>query len=146
MKNDVIRDAYSNYSPSYRKIRSPLLQNPRNELFRNASLDIIDFRRPRFNINRKIAKSSYIKQRFKKNYNLMNNMLLYKDIYDDFNFQKAPSFNQNISEIHQMINGKKHKNIKYLDNLFFNSKFSHENLEIQNTSQANKIKYRRKIH
>ena len=143
MKSSVKRDAHSNYYPAYRKIRSPLLQNPRREIFRNASLDIIDFHRPRFNIDRKISKSSYIKQRLGKNSNLINKMLLYKNIYNDFSFQKAPSFNKNISEIHQMINGKKRKKIKYLDNLFFNSKFPNENLDDIYLIRKNNILFQR---
>ena len=113
----------------YRKVKSPLLQNPKYELHRNASQDFIEVNRPRFNIDRKIAKSSYIKQRMENYSHLMNNMLSFKNIYNDFSFKKAPSFNENISEIHQIINGKRHKKIKYLDNLFFNSMFSNEYLD-----------------
>ena len=140
MKSNAIRNVFQEHishnksknnesSSIYRKIKSPLVKSPKKELFRNASLDVMDFRRPRFDIDRKIAKSSYIKQRLGNYSNLMNNMLSYKNIYNDFSFQKAPSFNENISEIHQMINGKRHKKIKYLDNLFFNSKFSNEYLD-----------------
>ena len=113
----------------YRKVKSPLLQNQKYELHRNASQDFIEVNRPRFNIDRKIAKSSYIKQRMENYSHLMNNMLTFKNIYNDFSFQKAPSFNENISEIHEIINGKRHKKIKYLDNLFFNSVFSNEYLD-----------------
>ena len=140
MKSNAIRNVFQEHishnksknnesSSIYRKIKSPLIKSPKKELFRNASLDVMDFHRPRFDIDRKIAKSSYIKQRLGNYSNLMNNMLSYKNIYNDFSFQKAPSFNENISEIHQMINGKRHKKIKYLDNLFFNSKFSNEYLD-----------------
>ena len=140
MKSKAIRNVFQEHishnksknnesSSIYRKIKSPLVKSPKRELLRNASLDVIDFRRQRFDIDRKIAKSSYIKQRLGNYSNLMNNMLSYKNIYNDFSFQKAPSFNENISEIHQMINGKRHKKIKYLDNLFFNSKFSNEYLD-----------------
>ena len=144
MKNNIIRNiipnsiSYNNNSNinqnqqqfyMYRKIKSPIIKNPKNELFRNASLDCNEMHRPRFNSNRKIAKSSYIKQRMENYSHLMNNMLSYKNIYNNFNFPKVPSFNKNISEIHQIINGKRHKKIKYLDNLFFNSMFSNEYLD-----------------
>ena len=143
MKSSLIRNVYSNplslnnsninknhqSSSGYRKINSPLLKNSNKELFRNASQDFIEINRPKFNIDRKIAKSSYIKQRIGSYSRLMNNMLSYKNIYNDFSFQKAPSFNENISEIHQMINGKRHKKVKYLDSLFFNSMFSNEYLD-----------------
>ena len=140
MRSNPIRNVFQDHishaklknnesSAMYRKIGSQHLKSPERELFRNASLDVIDFRRPRYKIDRKIAKSSYIKQRLGNYSNLMNNILSYKNIYNDFSFKKAPSFNENISEIHQMINGKRHKKIKYLDNLFFNSKFSNEYLD-----------------
>ena len=143
MKSSIIRNVNPNFlslnssninknhqsSLIYRKVKSPLLQSPRRELYRNASQDFIEVNRPRFDIDRKIAKSSYIKQRLGNYSRLMNNMLSYKNIYNDFSFQKAPSFNENISEIHHMINGKRHKKIKYLDNLFFNSMFSNEYLD-----------------
>ena len=114
---------------SFRKIRSPLLNSPQKRMHRNSSMDMNEMSRPRFNINRNISKSSHIKQRFENYSQLMNNKFSYSNIYNDFSFQKAPSFNDNISEIHQIINGKKHKKIKYLDNLFFNSMFSNEYLD-----------------
>ena len=113
----------------YRKIKSPLIKIQKNGMNRNSSIDVNEMNHGKFNINRKISKSSYIKQRYGNNSQLINNKFSYKNIYDDFSFQKAPSFNENISEIHQIINGKKHRKIKYLDNLFFNSMFSNEYLD-----------------
>jgi hypothetical protein len=52
-----------------------------------------------------------------------------KNLYNDFVFKKAPSFNENTSEIHQIINRKKTRKLNYLNNLFFNSKFSNEYLD-----------------
>ena len=110
----------------YRKIKSPPVNSPRNQIYQHVSIDSNDFHHQKLIANRKIAKSSYMKQRLNNYSYLMNN--LYKNLYNDFNFQKAPSFNQNRSEIHQIINGKKQKEIQYLDNLFFNSKFPNDYL------------------
>ena len=127
----------------YRKIQSPLLKIHNNLMYKNASLDINKMHHPRFNINRKIAKSSYIKQRIRNYSNLMNNMISNKYIYNEFSFQKAPSFNENISEIHQIINGKRHKKIKHLDNLFFNNMFSNEYLDDIYMIKKNNILFQR---
>ena len=110
----------------YRKIKSPPVNSPRNQIYQHVSIDSNDFHRLKLIANRKIAKSSYMKQRLNNYSYLMNN--LYKNLYSDFNFQKAPSFNQNRSEIQQIINGKRQKEIQYLDNLFFNSKFPNDYL------------------
>ncbi len=163
--NNIFRNAIPNslslnYSNScknllnplqYRKIKSPSFNIPRNKIYENASIDTNLIHRPKLVSNRKIAKSSYMKQRINNYSYLMNNV--YKDLYNDFNFPKIPSFNQNISEIHQIINGKKQKEIHYLDNLFFNSMFPNEylndlyairkkNIIYQHDKKATKILHR----
>ena len=42
-------------------------------------------------------------------------------LYSDFNFNKAPSLRQNVSDIRKMINKRKRNKIKYLNNLFYSS-------------------------
>ena len=42
-------------------------------------------------------------------------------LYGDFNFNKAPSFKQNVSDIRNMIKKRKIHKAKYLDNLFYSS-------------------------
>ena len=117
---------------SFKKL-NPNFKNIRSEINKNASLDCNDMHHPTFNLNRKLSKSSQLRQRLGSYSNLMSNknsfLVPQKNLYNDFVFQKAPSFNENTSEIHQIINRKKTRKLNYLNNLFFNSKFSNEYLD-----------------
>ena len=117
---------------SFKRINPNYIIN-KNEFNKNASLDCNDMHHPNFNLNRKLSKSSQLRQRIGSYTNLMSNknsfLVPQKNIYNDFVFQKAPSFNENTSEIHQIINRGKTKKLNYLNNLFFNSKFSNEYLD-----------------
>ena len=42
-------------------------------------------------------------------------------LYSDFNFNKAPSLKQNVSEIHRMIESRKNYKLRCINNLFYNS-------------------------
>ena len=59
----------------------------------------------------------------------MSNIRSSENIYKDMPIRNAPSFHRNLSEIHDMIRGRKYKNIKLLDNIFFNSGFSNDNMD-----------------
>ena len=117
---------------SFKKL-NPNFINNRSEINKNASLDCNDMHHPNFNLNRKLSKSSQLRQRIGSYSNLMSNknsfLVPQKNLYNDFVFQKAPSFNENTSEIHQIINKRKIRKLNYLNNLFFNSKFSNEYLD-----------------
>lgn len=145
MKKKLIRYIHPNSSSSlkpsdiilkkktpfiFKKI-NPILNSQKNEIKKNASLDYKEMKHPRFNINRKISKSSSLKQRIGSYSNIINKnpLFLHKNVYEDFIFKRAPSLNRNISDIHHIINTKRNRKIKYLDNLFFNSKFSNEYLD-----------------
>lgn len=116
----------------FKKINYNFISN-RNEIHKNASLDCNDMRNPNFNFNRKLSKSSQLRQRIGSHSNLMNNknsfLVHHKNIYNDFVFQKAPSFNENTLENHQIISKRKIRKLNYLNNLFFNSKFSNDYLD-----------------
>ena len=112
---------------------NPNFINNKSDINKNASLDCNDMHYPNFNLNRKLSKSSQLRQRIGSYSNLMRNknsfLVPQKNLYNDFVFQKAPSFNENTSEIHQIINRRKTRKLNYLNNLFFNSKFSNEYLD-----------------
>mgnify|MGYP007069943015 CR=1 FL=1 len=78
---------------------------------------------------RKLSKSNYSSQKVVKFSKLITNICSSENIYKDATFMNAPSFNKNLSHIHQIIKGKRFKNIKLLDNMFFNSGFSSENMD-----------------
>jgi hypothetical protein len=42
-------------------------------------------------------------------------------LYSDFNFNKAPSLKQNVSEIHRMIENRKNYKLRCINSLFYNS-------------------------
>ena len=117
---------------SFKKL-NPNFINNKSDINKNASLDCNDMHYPNFNLNRKLSKSSQLRQRIGSYSNLMRNknsfLVPQKNLYNDFVFQKAPSFNENTSEIHQIINRRKTRKLNYLNNLFFNSKFSNEYLD-----------------
>ena len=101
-----------------------------NETKNNASIDYEDLHHNyRFNVVRKLSKSNYISQKIVKFSNLITNICSSDNIYKDATFMNAPSFNKNLSHIHQIIKGRRFKNIKLLDNMFFNSGFSSENMD-----------------
>ena len=96
---------------------NPIFKNNRSEINKNASLDCNDMHHPTFNLNRKLSKSSQLRQRLGSYSNLMSNknsfLVPQKNLYNDFVFKKAPSFNENTSEIHQIINRKKTRKLNY---------------------------------
>ena len=98
-----------------------------SEYTKNASIDYGDLHyNNKFNIIRKISKSSHMEQRLGDLSKFKNNMRSTENIYKDMNFRNVPPFHKNLSEIRRMIKRKKYKNIKLLDVMFFNSGLSND--------------------
>ena len=112
--------------------------NKYSEFTKNSSIDYEDLRHNhRFNLIRKISKSSHMAQKYGNFSRFMSNIRSSENIYKDMNFINAPSFNKNLSSIHQMIKGKRYQNIKLLDSMFFNSGFSNDYLDDFNKIKTN---------
>ena len=98
-----------------------------SEYTKNASIDYGDLHyNNKFNIIRKISKSSHMEQRLGDLSKFKNNIRSTENIYKDMNFRNVPPFHKNLSEIRRMIKRKKYKNIKLLDVMFFNSGLSND--------------------
>ena len=98
-----------------------------SEYTKNASIDYGDLHyNNKFNMIRKISKSSHMEQRLGDLSKFKNNMRSTENIYKDMNFRNVPPFHKNLSEIRRMIKRKKYKNIKLLDVMFFNSGLSND--------------------
>ena len=98
-----------------------------SEYTKNASIDYGDLHyNNKFNIIRKISKSSHMEQRLGDLSKFKNNIRSSENIYKDMNFRNVPPFHKNLSEIRRMIKRKKYKNIKLLDVMFFNSGLSND--------------------
>ena len=98
-----------------------------SEYTKNASIDYGDLHyNNKFNIIRKISKSSHMEQRLGELSKFKNNIRSTENIYKDMNFRNVPPFHKNLSEIRRMIKRKKYKNIKLLDVMFFNSGLSND--------------------
>ena len=98
-----------------------------SEYTKNASIDYGDLHyNNKFNMIRKISKSSHMEQRLGDLSKFKNNIRSIENIYKDMNFRNVPPFHKNLSEIRRMIKRKKYKNIKLLDVMFFNSGLSND--------------------
>ena len=98
-----------------------------SEYTKNASIDYGDLHyNNKFNMIRKISKSSHMEQRLGDLSKFKNNIRSTENIYKDMNFRNVPPFHKNLSEIRRMIKRKKYKNIKLLDIMFFNSGLSND--------------------
>ena len=98
-----------------------------SEYTKNASIDYGDLHyNNKFNMIRKISKSSHMEQRLGDLSKFKNNMRSTENIYKDMNIRNVPPFHKNLSEIRRMIKRKKYKNIKLLDVMFFNSGLSND--------------------
>jgi hypothetical protein len=98
-----------------------------SEYTKNASIDYGDLHyNNKFNMIRKISKSSHMEQRLGDLSKFKNNIRSTENIYKDMNFRNVPPFHKNLSEIRRMIKRKKYKNIKLLDVMFFNSGLSND--------------------
>ena len=102
-----------------------------SEYTKNASIDYGDLHyNNKFNMIRKISKSSHMEQRLGDLSKFKNNIRSSENIYKEMNFRNVPPFQKNLSEIRRMIKRKKYKNIKLLDVMFFNSGLSNDILMI----------------
>ena len=98
-----------------------------SEYTKNASIDYGDLHyNNKFNMIRKISKSSHMEQRLGDLSKFKNNIRSSENIYKEMNFRNVPPFHKNLSEIRRMIKRKKYKNIKLLDVMFFNSGLSND--------------------
>ena len=101
-----------------------------NEVKNHASIDYEDFRHGhRFNMFRKLSKSNYNREKVGKISNLITNICSSENIYKERSFMHAPSFNKNLSQIHQIIKIKKFTKNKQVENMFFNAGLSNENMD-----------------
>ena len=74
------------------------------------------------NNNSNFYENLYYYPPHKNNYSYANDLSSEVGLlYSDFNFNKAPSLKQNVSEIHKMIENRKNYKLRYINNLFYNS-------------------------
>ena len=139
-------DKSQNNSFSIKKVTEEK-NNKNSEFTKNSSIDYEDLRHnQKFNRIRKLSRSSHIGERVGNFAKFMSNIRSSENIYKDMNIMNAPSFNKNLSEIHQIIKGKKYKNIKQLDNMFFNSGLSNDYLDDFNKFRQNDFPIKNKKH
>ena len=119
-----------NHSLIFKKITDEKSYKCNSDFKKNSSIDYEDFGyNQKSNFIRKLSKSGHINQRTGNFEKYMSNIRSSENIYKDMPIRNAPSFHRNLSEIHDMIRGRKYKNIKLLDNIFFNSGFSNDNMD-----------------
>ena len=139
-------DKSQNNSFSIKKVTEEK-NNKNSEFTKNSSIDYEDLRHnQKFNRIRKLSRSSHMGERVGNFAKFMSNIRSSENIYKDMNIMNAPSFNKNLSEIHQIIKGKKYKNIKQLDNMFFNSGLSNDYLDDFNKFRQNDFPIKNKKH
>ena len=74
------------------------------------------------NNNSNFYENLYYYPPHKNNYSYANDLSSEVGLlYSDFNFIKAPSLKQNVSEIHKMIENRKNYKMRCINNLFYNS-------------------------
>ena len=116
-----------------------------SEFTKNSSIDYEDLRHNhKFNMIRKLSKSSHMGQRLGNFAQFMSNIRSAENLYKDIKIKNAPSLNKNLSEIHQLIRGKKYKNIKLIDNMFFNSGLSDDYLDDFSKLRQNDFPFKNK--
>ena len=107
----------------FKKVNSE--RNPRKREIIKSSL--INYDSPKYhnnnNFNRKLSSSSTIDS---KKIKIIDSKEFHENIYQDMTLINAPSFNNNVSEIRQMIKEKKYENFKKIYNMFFSSPFPNE--------------------
>ena len=107
----------------FKKVNSE--RNPRKKEIIKSSL--INYDSPKYhnnnNFNRKLSSSSTIDS---KKIKIIDTKEFHENIYQDMTLINAPSFNNNVSEIRQMIKEKKYENFKKIYNMFFSSPFPNE--------------------
>ncbi len=107
----------------FKKVNSE--RNPRKKEIIKSSL--INYDSPKYhnnnNFNRKLSSSSTIDS---KKIKIIDSKEFHENIYQDMTLINAPSFNNNVSEIRQMIKEKKYENFKKIYNMFFSSPFPNE--------------------
>jgi len=107
----------------FKKVNSE--RNPRKKEIIKSSL--INYDSPKYhnnnNFNRKLSSSSTIDS---KKIKIIDTKEFHENIYQDMTLINAPSFNNNVSEIRQMIKDKKYENFKKIYNMFFSSPFPNE--------------------
>ena len=139
-------DKSQNNSFSIKKVTEEI-NNKNSEFTKNSSIDYEDLRHnQKFNRIRKLSRSSHMGERVGNFSKFMSNIRSSENIYKDMNIMNAPSFNKNLSEIHQIIKGKKYKNIKQLDSMFFNSGLSNDYLDDFNKFRQNDFPIKNKKH
>ena len=139
-------DKSQNNSFSIKKVTEEK-NNKNSEFTKNSSIDYEDLRHnQKFNRIRKLSRSSHMGERVGNFAKFMSNIGSSENIYKDMNIKNAPSFNKNLSEIHQIIKGKKYKNIKQLDSMFFNSGLSNDYLDDFNKFRQNDFPIKNKKH
>jgi len=139
-------DKSQNNSFSIKKVTEEI-NNKNSEFTKNSSIDYEDLRHnQKFNKIRKLSRSSHMGERVGNFAKFMSNIRSSENIYKDMNIMNAPSFNKNLSEIHQIIKGKKYKNIKQLDSMFFNSGLSNDYLDDFNKFRQNDFPIKDKKH
>ena len=107
----------------FKKINSE--RNPRKrEIIKNSALS---YDSPKYhhknNFNRQLSSSSTIDSR---KIRIIDNKEFHENIYHDMTLINAPSFNNNVSEIRQMIKDRKYQNFKKIYHMFFNTPFPNE--------------------
>ena len=107
----------------FKKINSE--RNPRKrEIIKNSSLSYDSPKyHHKYNFNRQLSSSSTIDSR---KIRIIDNKEFHENIYHDMTLINAPSFNNNVSEIRQMIKDRKYQNFKKIYNMFFNTPFPNE--------------------
>ena len=135
----------SENNSSILKKQNEVNNDKNSEYIKNISIDYEDLRHNyKFNMIRKLSKSSHMAQRIGNFSKFMSNIRSSENIYKNMELKYAHSLNKNLSEIHQIIKGKRFKNIKLLDNMFFNSGFSNDNLEDFNMLKKNDMYFKNK--
>ena len=76
--------------------------------------------------------------------NLLDNTEFHQNIYQDRAMINAPSLNNNLSEIKQMIKDKKYQNFKNIYNMFFDSPLNNEYIKEFNKNMKRKLIIHRK--
>ena len=102
----------SENNSSILKKQNEVNNDKNSEYSKNISIDYEDLRHNyKFNMIRKLSKSSHMAQRIGNFSKFMSNIRSSENIYKNMDLKNAHSLNKNLSEIHQMIKGKRFKNI-----------------------------------
>ena len=104
-------NSYLNINPNNLGQKSKIINNSTNN---NNNIST--------NNNSNFYENLYYYPPHKNNYSYANDLSSEVGLlYSDFNFNKAPSLKQNVSEIHRMIENRKNYKLRCINNLFYNS-------------------------